>query len=203
MHLIVLGAGGHAKVVLDAAEQSGAYSQFSFVDPHTRAQTLGRHQVFRKVSEVQSATHFVVAIGDNELRRNIFFEAIGHGLLPSTIVHPRAIVAPSASIGAGTVALAGVVINAEAIIGRNCIINTGAIVEHDCRIGDHVHVAPGSTMAGGVDVGDNSLIGVGSTVIPYMRVGANCTVAAGAVVVDNVEDGSTVFGVPARSKIVI
>jgi UDP-perosamine 4-acetyltransferase len=200
MHLIIFGAGGHAKVVLDAARQSGIFSAFSFVDPHCNAEQFGGFPIIRDAAALKSARHFVVAIGDNELRRRNYEAALAQGLVPINVVHPRAIIAPDVEIGDGTVVFAGAVINAASQIGANCIINTGAIIEHDCKIANHTHIAPGSKIAGGVSVGENALIGIGATVIPGIKIGASATVAAGAVVTHDVESGSTVYGVPAKAK---
>jgi sugar O-acyltransferase (sialic acid O-acetyltransferase NeuD family) len=200
--LVIFGAGGHAKVVLDAAMRSGLFTEYCFVDPNVDpSQFWSKCPVYEKASLVQDATHFVVAIGDNEIRSRNFESALRIGLSPAVIKHPSAIVADDVRIGRGTVVLAGAIINPATSVGSNCIINSGAIVEHDNKIADHVHVAPGSRLGGGVTVHNQVLVGIGSTIVPGVTIGEQAKVAAGAVVTENVEAGSTVYGVPAKAKV--
>jgi UDP-perosamine 4-acetyltransferase len=124
------------------------------------------------------------------------FRSLGYGFAP--VVHPAAVLSPSASLGEGVQVMAGAVVQAGVEAGANVIVNTGAVVDHDCRLGDHAHVASGAVLAGGVQVGSGAHIGAGATLIQGVAVGASALVAAGAVVIADVAPGARVAGVPAR-----
>lgn len=200
--VIILGAGGHAKVVVDILVSSRA-ELLGFLDDNPtiwNTKVLG-FPVLGKISDSSNheSSRLIVGIGDNLRRREIVerLGAFADGRWQSAI-HPSAVVAASAHIGVGSVVMAGAVINPDAVIGNHAIINTGATVDHDCQIGDYVHVAPGVHLAGGVLVGENTLIGIGAAVIPYRSIGASAVIGAGAVVVDDIPDRVTAMGVPAR-----
>jgi acetyltransferase EpsM len=200
--IIIWGAGGHGRVVLDIALSHGPEIPIAFCDDdETRDRSLfGGYPVVaaRRLLTGIGGGRFVIAIGDNRLRARRFDAAIAASGIPLTLVHPSAIVSPSAGLGAGTVVMPRAVINAGAEVGRNCIVNTGAIVEHDCRIGDHAHIAPGVALGGGVKVGTFAQVGIGAVVLPYIEVGAGAFVGAGGVVVKDLPASVTAAGVPAR-----
>jgi sugar O-acyltransferase (sialic acid O-acetyltransferase NeuD family) len=195
----VLGAGGHAKVVIATLRAAGWEVASAWDDAQERrgSEVLGvpvRGPVAR-AGEAE-ADGYVIAVGDNRERRRIA-EALN---LPwVAAVHPAAVVHPSVAVGPGTVVFAGAVIQPDTAIGRHAIVNTAASVDHDCRLGDFIHVAPGAHLAGAVTVGEGALVGIGSSVAPGQAVGAWATVGAGAAVVRPVPDGATVGGVPART----
>jgi UDP-perosamine 4-acetyltransferase len=146
-------------------------------------------------------TLFVMGLGgagDNAPRRRVYEFALGLGFQPVTVIHPRAIVSPTATLGAGAQILAGAIVCAGAVLGANVLVNSGAIVEHDCVIGDHVHVASGACLCGGVTVGEGAHLGARCVVRQLVSIGASALVAAGAVVVKEVAAGQKVAGVPAR-----
>lgn len=205
--LALFGASGHAKVVLDLCEKSGGYQVAALYDdnPALRGGQLFGYAIAGGRDEWLSAHRkegqigVVVAIGDNALRAAVADWILQQGgNLAQPVAHPSAQIARAVAIGAGTVVMAGVVINSDTAIGSNSIINTGARVDHDCKIGDAVHVAPGVTVCGGVTVGKGVLIGAGAVVCPNLNVGENAVIGAGAVVTRDVEAGCTVVGVPAR-----
>jgi sugar O-acyltransferase (sialic acid O-acetyltransferase NeuD family) len=138
----------------------------------------------------------VLAIGDNRARQVLAQELPGWEWL--TVVHPKAYVHPSASLGPGTVVFAGAVIQPDTRIGAHAIINTGATVDHDCLVGDFVHIAPGAHLAGNAVVEEGTLIGMGTVVLPGIKVGAWAIVGAGAVVVEDLPPRVTAVGAPAR-----
>jgi sugar O-acyltransferase (sialic acid O-acetyltransferase NeuD family) len=203
--LVLWGASGHGKVVLDVARAMGGFETISFIDD--ACEEFGREfcdcQVFRASHYLQllkdkGCSRYVVSIGSNEMRAACFQRAFDHGLLPATLVHPSAVISESARLEDGTVVMAKVVINAGAQIGKNCILNTAAVVEHDCRVGDHVHLSPGVLLGGGVTVHSFAHVGIGAIALPGSEIGEGAIVGAGAVVLDSVPSGTTVVGIPAR-----
>ena len=205
---LILGGGGHARVIIDCLQDLGLHHSAAILDqdPTRWDQELmgvpivgGDEQLPQLVAA--GVTHFIVGLGgtgDNGPRRRLFELGIKHGLSPLDIRHPTAFVSKYASLGAGTVVFPHAVVNAGASVGRNVIINTGAIIEHDCVIGDHVHLATGSLLCSTVSVGNESHIGAGATIRQYLSIGDRAVVGAGAVVVKDVNAYSVVAGVPAK-----
>lgn len=204
---VILGAGGHARVVLDALAAQARWSRYAFLDRDSalRGRMVSGVPVVGDDDDlVQAArngfTHFIVGIGgigDNAPRLKLYEKGLAAGLEPASALHPAAHVAASSAIGDGTAVLAGVVVNPDAAVGRNVVLNTGCIVEHDCRIGDHVQVSPGAIVLGGVSVGRLAYIGAGAVLVQGVRIGQSAVVGAGAVVLTNVPDGARAIGVPA------
>jgi sugar O-acyltransferase (sialic acid O-acetyltransferase NeuD family) len=206
MKLLVAGAGGHGKVVADAAAMSGKYEVVAFLDDRYPGITaVGEWRVVGKLSDASSTVGefgaFVAAFGDASLRLKALEMADSLGFSLAVVVHPSATLAGRVSLGAGTVVLAGAVVNIDAAVGRGCIINTGAVVEHDCRLDDGVHICPGASVAGEVRIGRCSWIGIGACVIQRITIGNDVTVGAGAACVRDVPDGRVVVGVPAKEII--
>lgn len=148
--------------------------------------------------EGQPPRVFALGVGDNGTRQRIANTLLDRGHSLPAFVHPSAVISPSARLGAGTVAMARVVVNAEAQVGNGVILNTGCVVEHECVIGDFAHLSPQSALGGRARVGLRTHIGIGATLIQLARVGDDCVVGAGAVVLKEVAAGLTVVGVPAR-----
>jgi len=204
MPLLLYGAGGHGRAVLDAARATERFDVRGFVDDDAGrwgdrvhgAAVLGGLDVLRRADAQPCAV--VVSIGDGEARRRVARHVEALGLPCATIVHPQAVVGSGAALGEGTVLLPLAVVHADASVGRHVIVNTAAVVEHDAVIGDFAHLSPGVTLGGGVQVGAGSHLGLGACVVPGVCIGRGVTVAAGAVVVDDVADGAVVAGVPAR-----
>ncbi len=197
-NIAVVGAGGHAVVVLATAQALGVAIVGVFDD---REDLLGTTimgvPVRGGVSEASAsgASGVVIAIGDNATRAGIAERA----LLPAVpVVHPQAIIDESVEIGGGSVVFAGVIIQPRTVIGDHAIVNTGAVIDHDCTVGDFVHIAPGVTVCGGAKVDDGAFVGAGATLVPGVQVGAGSIVGAGAVVVMDVPADTTVVGVPAK-----
>ncbi len=200
-NLVIIGASGHGKVVADIAEKNG-YANIVFLDDNRAVQWCGGHKV---VGECKSAwdykdADFIVAIGNAKIRYSIQSKLSEADLRVVSLIHPNAVIAPTAKIGIGTVVMAGAVVNPYAEIGRGCIINTCASVDHDCRIGNFVHVSVGAHVAGSVTVQDNTWIGAGATVSNSINIVSDCMIGAGAVVVENIGKSGTYVGVPARLK---
>jgi sugar O-acyltransferase (sialic acid O-acetyltransferase NeuD family) len=203
--IIVIGGGGHAKVVVSILQENSSWEILGYTDLSDRGAILGVSylgndsvlpELIRKFPECAIA----LGIGQvkiTNVRRQLFESFEKEGFSFPSIVARSAVVYPGASMGKGTVVMAGVVINTGASIGQCVIINTGSSVDHDCRIGDFVHIAPGVTMSGNVTIGEGSIIGTGASIIHDKTVGRNCVVGAGAVVVDNILEPGTYIGVPA------
>ncbi len=211
IRVVCFGAGGHARVVLDALSLIGREEPAEIVglicDTGTSQSVLGFPVLgadadIAAISRRHKATHFVIGVGSvrggSTLRPQLYSLASSVGLEPLTVVHPSAVVSPCSTIGHGTVIMAGSVIQAGTRIGNNTIVNTRASIDHDCRIGDHVHIAPGVTCSGNVVVGCGAHVGVGATVVEGVTIGEGATVGAGAVVIEDCASGSTIYGVPAR-----
>jgi len=200
--ILILGAGGHGKVVADILLASGQ-SVSGFLDDNLSthgSQILGLPVLGYISSYPQyKPVGLIMGVGNNLIRQTIVERLkLNTSPLWVTAVHPRAVVSPSVRLNPGTVVMAGAIINPDTYIGSQTIVNTGATIDHDCMIGDYAHVGPGANLAGGIAVGDGVLIGVGAAVAPYRRIGNGAVVGAGAVVVHDVPPGVTVVGVPAK-----
>ena len=203
MRLVIVGAGGHAAVVIEAAQAMRCFSIVGIVDPKPEAPdvlgipVLGGDDCLPglRAERVEAA---VVALGNNRLRQTVGTRLLEQGFVLPAIVHPSALVSPSAQIGDGAVIMARAVVGARTRIGALAIVNTGAVIDHDNIIGAAAHVAPGVALAGNVTVGERSLVGVGSAARSGIRIGADAVVGAGSALVADVHDGAVVGGTPAR-----
>lgn len=206
--VVGLGAGGHAKVVIEILYCDERYQLVGLLDCKEGlwgedvlgVPVLGGDGLLPSLKRDYFCYCFFVGlggIGDTRPRRRLFELGMWHGMKPINAVHPRAIISPSAELGSGVTIMAGAVVNAQARLGGNVVVNTGAIVEHDCTIGDHVHIATGARLASTVEVGDGVHIGIGATVRQCIVIGEGAIVGAGAVVVKDVSPHTVVVGVPA------
>lgn len=198
----MIGGGGHALVVADAAQHRFALAGFFDDNPDARLGPLfdrSRLGSFAELSAFRpSADHrFVLAVGDLRTRRQAL-AALPAGAQFESVIHPAAHV--GAHVTYGTDAFVGprAVVHTAAVLGDHVIINTGAIVEHECRIGTNSHIAPGAVLGGNVHIGEDCLVGLGSRVLPGLVIGAGSTIGAGAVVTKDVAAGSVLRGIPAR-----
>jgi sugar O-acyltransferase (sialic acid O-acetyltransferase NeuD family) len=209
--IVLFGAGGHAKVVADLAEEAGFYIA-GFVDsqaarageiispfgvPILASQTTLEEALARGEALPRGAIAAALAFGHNLGRLGLYRRLEGLVTMP-TLIHPRAVVSRYAHLGDGTVVLAGAVVNAAASIGRAVILNTSCVVEHDCVLEDGVHISPNATLCGGVTVKQGAWVGAGATVLPGVKIGAASVVGAGATVIEDVPEGVVVAGVPAK-----
>lgn len=200
--VLVFGAGGHARVCLDALRDDprlqvvGCLSADGSGVDHLDAPVLGRDDP--GIAASVGATHAFIAIGDNEVRRRLTERCLSAGLTMVIARAGSAVLSPSVQLGAGTLLAPGAVVNAATRLGDGVIVNTNAAVDHDCDIGAFAHVGPAVALAGGVRVGRGALVGIGSRVIPGVSIGEGAVVGAGAVVIADVEPFTTVVGVPAR-----
>jgi UDP-perosamine 4-acetyltransferase len=206
---VVLGGGGHARVLLDLIGRAGGLVAKAILDPDPSL--IGRMILGVPVVGDDAAldafppnrvllVNGVGSVRDTGARRDLFLRCRDLGYRFATLVHPTAVLATGVALGEGAQVLAGAVVNTGARLGENCIVNTAAVVEHDCIVGAHVHVATGAVLAGGVTLGEGVHVGAGATVIQGITVGAGAVIGAGAVVVRHVAMGTTVLGVPARPR---
>jgi sugar O-acyltransferase (sialic acid O-acetyltransferase NeuD family) len=203
MNILIIGAGGHARVIAEIVSLLG-HDLVGFLDdnPELKGKTLAGSTVLDSIEmfEAYSFDQLIIGIGNNRLRyklRTTEFKTVNNEQW-FTAIHPMSIISRSAKIGFGTVIMAGTIINCDAIIENHSIINTGSTIDHDCAIADYSHIAPGVNLAGGVKIGTGTLMGIAACAIPYAKVGAWATVGAGATVVSDVNDYLTVVGTPAR-----
>lgn len=202
--IIVYGAGGHAKVVIDAIEQRGACSMIIPADDNQGLRgllfcgypVLGDRTMLLALPEPRPEA--LAAIGDNASRMAVLIWLQSQGFSIATVIHPAACLGRGVRIGVGAFLAAGVVVNVDAELGQGVIVNTGATVDHDCMIGDGVHIAPGCHLCGNVTVGARSLLGAGCVVVPGVHIGADVVVGAGSTVLSDIPDGSRVAGSPAH-----
>ncbi len=195
--LVIIGAGGHGKVVADIALKNG-YTNICFADDNVTAECMG-FPILCTSADValhnDGETDFVIAVGNNTIRKKI---ATRCNLPWATLIHPSAQIGTNVTLGAGTVVMAGAVINPCTWVGCHCIINTCAIVEHDNVIEDFAHISPNAALGGTVLVGEGAHIGIGATVKNNIKICGLCTVGAGAVVVNDITEPSIYIGVPAK-----
>jgi sugar O-acyltransferase (sialic acid O-acetyltransferase NeuD family) len=205
--LVVIGAGGHARVVVEAL-RSHHTEIIGFVtnDPQDSTGVMRELPCIGTDGDLLAAgpqgTDLVNGIGStgkSEVRRKLFDRFRKGGFRFATVVHPAATVASDVVLGEGAQVMAGAVLQPGVVIGANAIVNTGALVDHDVRIGEHAHIAPGACLAGGVTIGTAAHVGAGSTVIQNVRVGDGALIAAGAAVTSDVPAATMVAGVPART----
>ena len=201
MNLIVVGAGGHAKSVLDAALSLKCFDKIAFLADFGENEVLG-YPVIGKTNQAEMFAdeyeNAVVAVGNNEYRLKTTDKLLSMGFKMPALIHKTAYVSDKAQIGAGTVVLGNAFVNADSEIGRACIVNTAATVDHDCVVGNGVHISPNASLCGTVTVGDLSWICAGATVINNIRIGKSVTAGAGSVVIRDIPDTAAVRGVPAK-----
>lgn len=194
--LIIIGASGHGKVVADCAVKNG-YEHIVFLDDDESVTHCGKYQVMGRSAEADRLPgDVIVAIGNAGFRKKIQTETDERRLV--TLIHPEAVVGDDVEIGAGSVVMAGAVINPGSRVGKGVIVNTCSSIDHDCKIGDFVHVAVGAHLAGSVEVEEASWIGAGAIINNNLRICGSCVIGAGAVVVKDIREAGTYVGVPAR-----
>lgn len=206
MKIIIIGHGGHSKVIADiiltnpknkiVGYLDDKYKEIYFVKNQVHGPTLWAKVIAKYYEDIK----FIFGIGDNKVRQSI----VRNLDLPieyyATITHPTATISSSVKIGYGTVVMPNVVLNADAIVGNHCILNSGSVVEHDCVIDNFVHVCPNSTLTGSVHLAEGVLSGAGSTILPRVKIGEWATIGAGATVTQSIPPYCTAVGIPAKVK---
>jgi acetyltransferase EpsM len=207
MKIAIIGQGGHSKVIQDLIASNGENRIVAYLDD--KYEGLNRSKSFyfgpilaaQKMIKTFNDTKFVIAIGDNKIRKLIVQKLNLDAENYITLIHKSAVVSPNAVIGSGTVIMAHSVIQADSVIGAHSIINTGAVIEHDNTIGDFTHVSPNATLTGSVKIDEGVHIGAGATIIPNIKIGAWSVIGAGATVLNHIPSQCTAVGVPARAVV--
>lgn len=205
MKTVIIGAGGHARVIFEILSYDRNIEVIAFVDSVLRGSdekimdtsVLGDHSVLPKLfkSGVKGA---ILGVGDNIIRKAHFEKIENMGVELVNAIHPTAHIAHNAKMGIGVVIVTGATIATGVEIGNNVIVNTGAIIEHEDSIEDHVHIAPGTVLAGRVTIKEGAFIGAGSIVKEYVTIGENATIGAGSVVLEDIPDNVVAVGTPAK-----
>jgi acetyltransferase EpsM len=204
--IVILGAGGHGRVVLDILLQAGPHQVLGFLDNNAEIHgrridglpVLGAIDDLPAVAEQQGCDGVIIAIGDNGARRGLARRVEAAGIDLISAIHPSATLAHNAMVGRNVVVAAGVVVCAHCQIGNSVILNTGCIIDYQTMIGEGTHICPGVRIAGRVKIEPGVFVGIGATVIPKVTLGCEAIVGAGAVVIEDVPALATVVGVPAR-----
>jgi len=205
-NVMIVGAGGHGKVVADILAQMNTAQVLGFLDdnPQKQGQEIMGHKITGTVSKFPAAANdnvkFLVAVGDNKTRKDIVHKLSTDRDNFINAIHPSAIISKHAVIGRGVVVMPGAVINAGAYIGNHVIVNTASSIDHDCYIHDFAHISPGARLGGNVEVGEGAQVGIGATVLPGKVIGAWSVVGAGSVVTRDIPSRTVVVGIPARTQ---
>lgn len=201
--LLILGAGGHALSVADAALSCGRWESVAFLDDAQNENALGPLLPGGLAGAETLSVKYLeacVALGNNALRLQWLKKLRTWGYRTPSIVHPKAIVSRFAEVGGGCVLMAGAIVNVQAKISDGCILNTGCTVDHNCIIGEGVHLSPGVHIGGDTEIGTRTWVCVGASVGSQRAVCADCVIAAGAVVVKDIAEPGLYAGVPAIKK---
>lgn len=196
--LVIVGAGGHGRVIADIAQKLGTYETISFLDDGEAKSTMGL-PIVGKASDIEKyvdTADIFVAIGNSKVRGDFIERLLTIGANVPTLIHPSAIIGACVEIGRGTAIMAGAIINPCSKLGKGVILNTCSSIDHDCIIGDYCHIAVGVHVAGTVQLGERVWLGAGAIVKNNVNICSDCIIGAGAVVVENVISCGTYVGVP-------
>jgi UDP-perosamine 4-acetyltransferase len=203
--VVIIGSGGHAKVVIEILKVGSMYTPIGCTDIMTLSRTVAGVPVIGDDSVLPSLyrdgiRHAFIAIGDNRLRAKLALPLQTMGFCLINAVSSHAYLSPTVKLEAGIAVMPGVVINPDAIVEENAIINTGATIDHDCVLRSFCHVAPGCNLAGNVTIGKGTLLGIGCSIIPGVKIGEWCVVGAGSVVTQDLPAFTLALGAPAKVR---
>ena len=207
MKLAIIGQGGHSKVIQDIVFALKEIEIVGYLDDKYETSYFRKGIYYgpilssKKMLDSFESIKFIIAIGNNHIRKMIVEKLNLLDSFYAVLVHPSAIISTSANIGFGSVIMANAVVNADADIGKHAIINTASIIEHDTKIGDFAHISPSATLTGNVRIKEGVHIGAGSTIIPQKTVGRWTIIGAGSTVTSDIPSECTAIGTPARVKI--
>ena len=196
--LVVVGSGGHASVVVDAARLMNAWTSIVVLDQQMDGKALKVDALYANRKDYLNQAEFIVAVGNNNDRKRLLEELKSEGVSIATVINPSAVIATSAIVGPGTCVLAGAILNPFVQVGQGVIINTKVSVDHHGVIGEYTHVAPGATLAGEVTVGSLGFIGTGASISNQIKITSNVIIGAGGVVIADITKSGTYVGVPVK-----
>jgi len=200
--LMILGAGGHGKVVAEIAQKMQKWDEIVFLDDNAKLEEINSYKVIGGLRDYElyknQFDYSFVAIGNNKFRMDLIEELKEKGFKIPILIHPFTAISGNVQIDIGTVIMGGAVINTNSVIGKGCIINTSSSIDHDCAIQDGVHISPGAHIGGSTHIGEQSWFCIGSSAANNINVGNNVIVASGATVINDIEDNVLVGGVPAK-----
>ena len=199
--LVIIGASGHGKVVANIAKLNH-YDDIVFLDDDSSKDKCGQYDVIGTSKNIDKYSvkncDFVIAIGDNKIRSDIYNMLVKKKFSIATLIHPTAVLDETVTIGEGTVVMANAVINTSTKIGEACIINTSSSVDHDCIIKNYVHISPNVSIAGSVSIGEKTWVGIGSILVNNINITQDCIIGAGSVVTKDIKKAGTYVGTPVR-----
>lgn len=205
--IVIIGAGGHSKVLIDIIEKEAKYELVGLIDDYFKAGTIvlgyeiiGNMKTFNEVINEQKIYGGVVAFGDN-FKRSVVAGKINSSN-PSfcfvNCIHPKSTIGKDVNIGAGNVFMAGTIINSGSTIENHCILNTNSSLDHDCKMTNYSSIAPNVTIGGNTDIGEYSAIGIGTNIFHNISIGKNCIIGGGSLVTKDTMDNSVYFGSPCQ-----
>ncbi len=202
--IVLVGGGGHCKVLIDIIKMENKYDILGIIDNIGNevlgVPVIGKDEELEKIflSGVTNAAISVGGLNNPNIRWRIYKQLKSIGFNLPILMHPKASISDFSQLGEGTCVMAGAMINPGVRVGKINIINTGAIIEHDCEMGDNTHISPGAVVCGGSKIGSNTQIGANTVVIQGISVEQNCIVGAGSVVTRDIKENAIVYGNPAR-----
>lgn len=205
MKIIIIGAGGQARIVYEILSYNRNVEVIAFIDNVVPKKeeyimgipVMGDHAVIPEMMK-NGVRGAIIAVGNNQIRAAHYEKLKKMGMEMVSAIHPNSIIAPSVRTGDGVTIAIGAIISTGGVIGNNVIINTGATIDHEDNIEDHVHIGPGCSLAGRVTVKRGAFIGIGSVVKEYLKIGENSTIGAGSVVLEDIPDNVVAVGTPAK-----
>lgn len=202
--VIIIGAGGHARVLISALKILGR-EIIGILNPELIGHTVSGIFIIGNDDKVKDyvpnsieLVNGLGSIAEPVKRKDIYMKFKNNGYTFATVIHPSTTITDDVKIDEGVQIMAGAIVQTGCSISNNVIINTGAVVDHDCKIGPHGHIAPGAVLSGDVEIGSMTHIGTGATIIQGIKIGDNVIVGAGAVVIKDVPNGKKIIGNPAK-----
>lgn len=201
--VIIVGAGGHAKVIIDILQQNKTYQIVGLIDKEETSgfwgiPILGKDVNLSDLKEQENVSLAFVALGNNILRERVSQRVLEAGYKLINVISSSAMISSKIKMGTGIAVMHGAIINADTEIGNGCIVNSNSSIDHECRIGEYTHIAPGVAISGGTKIGKGCFLGTGCRVIDKVKIGDDVVVGAGGVVINDIQSRCTVVGVPAQ-----